>query len=55
MSAFAGGIRFGEIHAVLLDGGSPEETEGGRQSGMISVSFTYYVDYDVITRIPGNL
>lgn len=44
-------LRFGEIHMSLLDGGTPEESEGGRQSGMISISFKYYVDYTVITRL----
>lgn len=45
--AAMGDLRFSEVHVSLLDGGTPEETEGGRQSGMLTASFCYYVNYDV--------
>lgn len=44
------GIRFGEIHVTLVEGGSPEDTEGGRQSAIVNISFTYFIDHDVNTR-----
>lgn len=46
------GLRFGTIGLGFVDGGTPEETEGGRQSALITVMFEFYVDYDVITRFP---
>lgn len=45
--AAMGDLRFGYVNVSLLDGGTPEETEGGRQSGMITISFCYYVNYNV--------
>lgn len=45
------GIRFGYISVAFVEGGTPEETEGGRQSAIISITYEYYVDYDVITSI----
>lgn len=43
------GIGFGSINLGFVDGGTPEENEGGRQVGVISVSFDYFVDYEVDT------
>jgi hypothetical protein len=43
------GIRFGTVEIGFVEGGTPEETEGGRQSGIINITFEYYVDYEVIT------
>ena len=40
------GLRFTETHVTVAEGGTPEETEGGRQSGMISIAFCAVVDYD---------
>jgi hypothetical protein len=43
------GLRFGTIEVTYVEGGSPEETEGGRQSAAINIRYEYYVDYDVKT------
>lgn len=43
------GIRFGSIDIGFVEGGSPEETEGGRQSALINIRFNCFVDYDVET------
>lgn len=45
------GIRFGTISVGFVEGGTPEETEGGRQSGLINIRFEYYVDYDIDTSL----
>lgn len=45
------GIRFGHTRISYMEGGTPETEEGGRQSSLISVSFDYFVDYDVITNV----
>lgn len=45
------GIRFGTIDIGFVEGGTPELTEGGRQSALINIRFEYYVDYNVITEI----
>lgn len=43
------GIRFGSIELGFAEGGSPEETEGGRMTGIVNIRFNYFVDYNVIT------
>lgn len=43
------GLRFGFIRMNFLEGGTPEETEGGRQSALISLGFEYYTDYNIKT------
>jgi hypothetical protein len=43
------GIRFGEIHVALVEGGGPETQEGGRQSAIVNVSFTYFIEHDINT------
>lgn len=48
------GIRFGSIDIGFVEGGSPEDTEGGRQSALINIRFLYYADYDVVTQISGT-
>lgn len=50
--AYFKGITFQEIHCALLEGGIPEESEGGRQSAVITISFCYTVEYDIITSLP---
>lgn len=45
------GIRFGYIFVGFAEGGTPEETEGGRQSALINIRFEYYVNYDVVTSV----
>lgn len=45
------GTRFGYIRLGFVEGGSPEEVEGGRQSALVNVNFEFYVDYDVKTSI----
>lgn len=42
------GIRFGDIYVGYLEGPSPEETEGGRQVGVITLRYQYHADYEVI-------
>lgn len=44
------GVRFGSTEVSYLEHGTPAETEGGRQSGIISINFNFFVDYDVTTR-----
>lgn len=43
------GLRFGFIQVSYVEGGSPEETEGGRQSAVVNVSYEFYVDYPITT------
>lgn len=45
------GIRFGTISIGFVEGGTPEGTEGGRQSGIINIRFEYYVDYNIQTNV----
>lgn len=45
------GLSFGYVSLGYAEGGTPEESEGGRQSALMSISFEYYVDYDVITDV----
>ena len=45
------GINFGYTSVSFIEGGSPEETEGGVQSALINIAFEYYVDFDVVTRV----
>jgi len=46
------GLRFGYIAIGFVEGGTPEETEGGRQSALLNITFEYYVDYELNTRPP---
>lgn len=39
------GIRFGSITIAYLEGPEPEDTEGGRASGMITIHYSYFSDY----------
>lgn len=43
------GIRFGSIHIGYLEGPSPEESEGGRQAGIITIRYDYFAEYAVKT------
>lgn len=45
------GIRFGTVELGFVDGGSPEQTEGGRQSALINIRYLYFVDYNVVTAL----
>lgn len=45
------GIRFGTVSMNFVEGGTPETAEGGDQSGLLSISFTYFVDYDVKVKL----
>jgi len=45
------GLAFGYVSLGYAEGGTPEESEGGRQSALMSISFEYYVDYDVVTDV----
>ena len=42
------GIRFGDIAVGYLEGPAPEETEGGRHAGIITLRYQYFADYDVV-------
>lgn len=46
-----GGIRFTYIGLGFSEGGSPESTEGGRQSGLLNIRFDFLSDYDVVTDV----
>jgi hypothetical protein len=50
-------IRFGEIHTSVVEGGSPEneDGEGDRQTAIVSVAFTYFIDHDIITTVQPTL
>lgn len=41
------GIRFDDIYIGYLEGPTPEETEGGRQAGIITLRYQYTADYIV--------
>lgn len=41
------GIRFGSIYVSYIEGPSPEESEGGRQAGIITIRYRYYADYGI--------
>lgn len=45
------GIRFGHIGVAFTEGGTPEDSEGGRQSAIITIRYEYYVTTDVITNV----
>lgn len=45
------GITFGFIDIGFVEGGSPEESEGGRQSALVNIRYEYHVDYAVKTTI----
>lgn len=45
------GLSFGYISLGFTEGGTPEETEGARQSALLNIKFEYYVDYNVITDV----
>lgn len=42
------GFRFDDIYIGYQEGPSPEETEGGRQAGIITIRYQYTTDYTVI-------
>lgn len=48
--AFAG-LRFGFIEVSYVEGGSPEESEGGRESAAVNIHYEFYVDYDIETKL----
>jgi hypothetical protein len=41
------GLRFGDVSVSFVEGGSPEETEGGRISSSVNIRYQYFVDYDI--------
>lgn len=41
------GTTFAFINIGFVEGGTPEEAEGGRQSALINIRFEYHTDYDV--------
>jgi hypothetical protein len=45
------GITFGTIYIAFIEGGAPEETEGGRQSAIVTVMYTSQTEYKIKTRV----
>lgn len=45
------GVRFGTVGVGFVEGPSPEEVEGGRQSGLINIRFECFTEYNVITEV----
>jgi len=45
------GVRFGHVRVAFTEGGTPEITEGGRQSALITISYDYFTSYDVRTNV----
>lgn len=45
------GLRFSFIRLGFVEGGTPEETEGGRQSAIITIQYEYYVNYNIQTSL----
>jgi len=46
------GLRFGYVRVGFVEGGTPEESEGARQSALINITYEYYVDYDnIVTEV----
>lgn len=45
------GIRFGSIRATTLEGGSPEDSPGGRMSTTVNIRYEYISDYALTTSI----
>jgi hypothetical protein len=48
-SGFEGQVGFGYVGVQFVDGGSPEQTEGGNQIGVLNIRYDYFVNYDVST------
>lgn len=45
------GLSFAHIGVGFAEGGTPEETEGDRQSAVLNIRFEYHVNYNVITNL----
>lgn len=45
-------ISFGHIRTSFAESGTPEEEEGGMMVGIVNVSHSYFVEYDINTRPP---
>lgn len=43
-------ISFGHIRVSFAESGTPEEEEGGMMVGVVNVSYSYFVEYDINTR-----
>ena len=41
------GVTFAYINIGFIEGGTPAESEGGRQSALLNIRFEYHADYDV--------
>lgn len=41
------GIRFGFIENTSVDGGAPEDEEGGNMSALVTLRYEYYADYNL--------
>ena len=51
LAAFIVQTPYLNAESIRLDGGTPEETEGGRQSAIITIRYEYYVNYDIQTSL----
>lgn len=49
------GLRFGYISLSFLEGGSPETSEGGNMSALITIRYEYYSSQTVATAVSPNL
>jgi hypothetical protein len=41
------GLRFSSIQPSTLQGGTPEETQGGRMQSIINIRYEYFSEYDI--------
>jgi hypothetical protein len=47
------GLRFGCIEIGFIEGGTPENQEGGRQSALLNIRFDYFHEWNVTTNLTG--
>lgn len=47
----AGQVGFGYTEVSFVDGGAPESSEGGNQTGVINIRFDFFVDYEIVTDV----
>jgi len=40
------GVRFGSVWIGFVEGGTPEDSEGGRQSALININYECFIEYD---------
>ena len=45
------GLSFAQVSLGFIEGGTPEDEEGGRQSALLNIRYEYHVDFDVVTSV----